>query len=415
MRKSRLRVWTWWIGLSLLTGSLWFVGGNLPVQADSSAARLEPDWKLSIKERTQSQRNGEDEANRQEPLVQSKEKTKAPGFPLRVTDMAGRRVTLRAQPQRIVCIAPGTLRLICYLQAQDRVVGVEEIEKQMPWSRPYRLAHPEFLQLPVIGPGGVSTINQIPPLEPILAVHPDVVFMTYLDAPKADQMQQRLGIPVVILSYGPFASFDNRLFESLRLLGRILGKEKRAEAVVHFIQSRQKDLQRRTAPIPQAQRPKCYVGGIGFRGSHGIESTQVRYEPLEWLQTPTIVSDQKGKDHVFLDKEELLVRQPDVIFLDAGGVDLIREDYRANPAFYRALRAFQRHRVYVLYPYNWYVTNIGTVIADAYAIGKILYPQAFQDIQISKEADRIYQFLLGKPVYSQLENHYGPLGAPFRP
>jgi len=56
------------------------------------------------------------------------------------------------------------------------------------------------------------------------------------------------------------------------------------------------------------------------------------------------------------------------------------------------------------------MTNIGTVIADAYTVGKILYPKRFDDVNLKKKADEIYGFLLGKPVYEQMVNMFGRLG-----
>ena len=44
-----------------------------------------------------------------------------------VTDMAGRRVSAPFDPDRIVCIGPGALRQIVYLQAEAKVVGVEDL------------------------------------------------------------------------------------------------------------------------------------------------------------------------------------------------------------------------------------------------------------------------------------------------
>ena len=44
--------------------------------------------------------------------------------PLTVTDMVGRTVTLQAEPQRIICIGPVALRLIFYLDAKEKVLGV---------------------------------------------------------------------------------------------------------------------------------------------------------------------------------------------------------------------------------------------------------------------------------------------------
>jgi iron complex transport system substrate-binding protein len=56
------------------------------------------------------------------------------------------------------------------------------------------------------------------------------------------------------------------------------------------------------------------------------------------------------------------------------------------------------------------VTNIDTAVADSFAAGKILYPRGFTDLDPKKKADEIYTFLLGKPVYPQLEKEFGELG-----
>jgi len=62
-----------------------------------------------------------------------------------------------------------------------------------------------------------------------------------------------------------------------------------------------------------------------------------------------------------------------------------------------------------------YITNIGTALADAYAIGKILYSERFEDIDPEHMADEIYTFLVGKPVYQDMKKDYGSIGrkAPF--
>ena len=62
------------------------------------------------------------------------------GDRLEIVDTAGRKVTVPADPDRIVCLGPGCLRLIVYLQALDKVVGVEKMERRMG-GRPYYLAH----------------------------------------------------------------------------------------------------------------------------------------------------------------------------------------------------------------------------------------------------------------------------------
>ncbi len=329
-----------------------------------------------------------------------------------ITDTTGRQVEVPVDPKRIICIGPGALRLIVYLEAQDRVVGVEEMEKTNPSGRPYWLAHSELAKLPSIGPGGPAGINKKPDMEAVLMARPDVIFITYMDAALADDVQKLLRIPVVVLSYGGFATFDTVFFDSLRIVGRILDREKRADAVIDYIAALQTNLSNRVKDIPEAQKPAAYVGGVGMRGSHGIESSEKNYIPLDWAGARNVTKPFAAKEgsHVFMDREALLSVNPDVIFIDAGGLTLVSEDYRKKPEFYNALKAFQTRRVVILHPFNFYTTNIDTALTNAWAVGKILYQDRFKDIDLEKKADEIYTFFVGRPVYEQMKQAFGAIG-----
>jgi iron complex transport system substrate-binding protein len=326
-----------------------------------------------------------------------------------IVDQTGRKVMVPANPSRVVCLGPGCLRLIVYLQAQDMVVGIEDMEKRFPDGRPYYLAYPELGKLPTISPGGPTGINKKPDLEGVLSVQPQVVFITYMQGPLADQVQSLLGVPVVVLSYGPFASFAPKVvYESLRLAGDILGKKARAEELVAFFDKAQADLTKRSTA--SGKRPKAYVGGIGFKGTQGIESSDAEYVPFRWLSTDNMAGGPGKKGHVFLDKENLLKMDPPVIFIDGGGLSLIEADYAKRPDYYGSMSAFRNGQVYVLHPFNWYTTNLGTMLADSYTMGKVLHPESFADVDPTVKVDQIYKFLMGKPVHAAMVKQYGQLG-----
>jgi len=329
-----------------------------------------------------------------------------------VKDMAGRTVTISAPPQRIVCVGPGAMRLIVYLKAHDLLAGVEAMEKQHPTGRPYWLAQPQLKALPVIGPGGAGAINRKPDMEAVLRAAPDLIIATYMEAAVADEVAHTLNIPVLVLSYGELAVFDQLVYDSLYLAGKVLHRQARAEAVVDFIQGIRKDLHRRTGDIADQTKPSVYVGGIGYRGTHGIESTQRDYIPLDWNHAVNAAQRVQATlgSHVLVDKEVLLSLDPDVIFIDSAGSPLVREDYRRKPDFYRALTAVKTKRVYSLFPFNYYTTNIDTAMADAYAIGKILFPDRFADVNLAAKADEIYNFLVGRSVYAAMQADFGSLG-----
>ena len=63
-------------------------------------------------------------------------------------------------------------------------------------------------------------------------------------------------------------------------------------------------------------------------------------------------------------------------------------------------------------PYNWYTTNHGNVLADAWYVGKVVYPAEFQDVNPQEKANEIYSFLYaGSPVnediYETMTDNFG--------
>ena len=67
-----------------------------------------------------------------------------------VKDMLGREVKVPENIERIVGLRAGALRLLVYMDGTDKVVGIEEAEKR--GVRPYTIAYPELMELPLIGP-----------------------------------------------------------------------------------------------------------------------------------------------------------------------------------------------------------------------------------------------------------------------
>lgn len=327
-----------------------------------------------------------------------------------VTDLLGREVAVPAQVDRVVAIGPGALRFYVYAGNLNYVVGVEEMETGDVSFKPYMLANPNLADLPIIGQGGPSNA---PDPEKLLLVDPDLIFSTYTTDPSAaDELQAKTGIPVVILDYGGsgFGTspiFDQHVQNSLFLIGEICGTTEKAQRAADFILQAQQDLEDRVKDIPHDQKPTVYVGGLGSRGTHGIESTQGKYPLLDVIQARNVVDETGKTGSIMIDKEKLLDWDPDTIFIDQGGYAALLEDYQRSPAFYHSLSAVQENQVYTQLPYNYYNTNLGTAIANAYYLGKILYPTEFADIDPEKKADEIYQILVGQHVYEELTTTWG--------
>lgn len=323
-----------------------------------------------------------------------------------VTDLVGREVKVKVPAQRIVALGPGSLRLVAYANGTDRVVGIEDMEKKVSTGRPYMFAYPELKTLPTIGQGGIDTV---PDEEALLSVKPDVIFIAYLvDKAKADNLQKKTGIPVVVLSYGPLATFnEEEIYRSLDLVGKVIGTQQRTDEVINYIKKSQADLAERTKGIADSDKPKVYVGALGVKGTQGIESTQAKYPPFVNIGARN-VADETGKSgSLMIEREKLISWDPDILFIDEGGYSKVLADAQKNPSFYQSLRAVKNGQVYGQIPYNFYTTNIDTALADAYYAGKVIFPEKFQDIDPIKKSEDIYTFLLGKPIYEQMAKDYG--------
>jgi len=323
-------------------------------------------------------------------------------------DAAGRELALPDKVERIICSGPGSLRLATYLGVQNRVVAVDDIEVRQEQfdARPYALAVPAFKALPVFG--GFRGHDD-PEKILGLAVQPQVIFKTYASMGHDPvELQGKTGIPVVILDYGDLSRHREQFYTALRLMAQALDVPDRAEAVIKFFNREIKELAERTRTV--AQPKTCFVGGIAFKGPHGFASTEPFYPPFALVNAENIASRGLPKDsqlrHSIFSKETLLTADPKVLFLDLSTLQMGEDqgglfELKTDPVF-QALTAVDEGEVYALLPYNWYTGNFGSILADAWYIGKTLYPERFRDIDPAARADEIYRFLLGVPVFNEM-------------
>ena len=318
---------------------------------------------------------------------------------VRITDMLGREVEIPETVDRIAGIEAGALRLLVYMLQTEKVVGIEDNEKQDGAggnAKPYLFANPELLDLPSIGPihGGDAEL--------LVAAQPDVIFWTSTDISKADDLESKTQIPVIALEFGDLNNNLEDFFGALDLIGTVMGNPDRAEDIQTFFEESIKELDDLTTGL--TNRTSAYVAGVGYRGSHGMLSTEPAYSPLEFVNGNNVASS-LGLEHAFVDKEKILDWDPEVIFIDEGGLSIAETEL--SDGTYDTVDAVENERIYGVLPYNWYTTNYGTVLGDAYYIGSILYPDEFEDIDPIEETNQIYQFLVGERVYQQMAEEFG--------
>ena len=322
-----------------------------------------------------------------------------------ITDSKGRQVQIPDTVETIVCVGVGALRYTCYMGAQERVVGVEDYETKAGMSRLYNYIHfDKFKDLPVIGTSGQ------PYAEEIVKLMPDVIVMSKSASVDADELQKQTGTPVVVVP-GSDTTLDQDAYDTIRILGELYGLENRATELTNYLQNIQKDLDERTKDIPDSEKPSVYVGGVSFKGHHGFEGTEAGYGPFALIHAKNL-ADTTGQTGAFnIDLEQVLSWDPDIIFVDFNGMNLIKEDYAKNPDFYKALSAVKEGKVYSQISFRSSASNLETALADAYYAACVIYPEQFKDVDPITKAEEIFTMLLGVNPYADLKE----AGYEFRP
>ena len=127
------------------------------------------------------------------------------------------------------------------------------------------------------------------------------------------------------MSYGNTEVFDQLTYTSIELIGTVTGRETRATEVIDFFEACKKDLNSRTAGIPEADKPGVYLGAQSMRGTHGIESTSGSYSLFAAVNARNVVDEAGVHEYVMLDKENLLDLDPNIIFIDAAGLANVQD------------------------------------------------------------------------------------------
>ena len=322
-----------------------------------------------------------------------------------VTDALGRQVTVPETVESIVCVGVGALRYSCYMGAADLVVGVEDYEVKAGMTRLYQYVNfDKFKDLPVIGTNGE------PYTEEIIQLAPQVIVMSKSASVEAEDLQKKTGTPVVVVP-GSDGTLDENAFETIRILGELYGKQTRAQELKEYLEGIQADLVNRTKDIPEGEKPAVYVGGVSFKGHHGFEGTEAGYGPFALIGAKNL-ADTTGQTGAFnIDLEQVLSWDPDILFVDFNGLNLINEDYAKNPDYYNALTAVQEGKVYAQISFRSSASNLETALADAYYAACVIYPEQFKDIDPVEKAGEIFQKLLGTNPYADLKE----AGYEFRP
>ena len=326
-----------------------------------------------------------------------------------ITDMIGREVTVTpGSYKRVVCIGAGALRMYSYIGDVSLLCGVEDIDNttldERPKmfdsvARPYVLAFGDtFSTLPSCGVGGPNA--QAAEAEKILSCNPDIVISEYEDVDKENALQEQLGVPVITLKAGPNGVFDDAFKNTMTMLGMIFCNEEKAEKLVSFIDSEAAEITSRTAGIKDEDKPGVYICGLGNWGTTNQLMTAQNYISFNIANVRNVVTDLEKNGIQAIEEEKFVAlgEDMDIIIMDAAAVKNIKPLYAEDPTMFDSCKAWQDGEVYLEMAYNAYYTNYEIALINTWFIAKTVYPDLFEDIDITEKTNEITGMFLGEEL-----------------
>ena len=333
-----------------------------------------------------------------------------------VEDMVGRTVAVTpGSYQRVVCIGAGALRLYSYVGDVSKLAAVEDIDNTSledrsgismfdKTARPYQMANEDvFNALESCGRGGPQA--QYSEDEKILACNPDIIISEYEDVDKASALQEKIGVPVIVVKYGNAGVFDAQITKSIELLGKIFGKETKAQNLIDFIAAEKQDIENRVKDIDVATQKKVYICGLGQWGVTNELMTAQNYAPFNVAKINNVVTglSKDGIQKIEAEKFLEFASDIDVMILDSAAINNIKANYSADPSMLDACKAWQNSEVYLEMAYNAYYTNVEIALMNTWYYGKVVYPDLFNDIDMAEKSNEITNAFLGKELYSAIQ------------
>lgn len=326
-----------------------------------------------------------------------------------IVDDFGRQVEIPAVIEKAAPSGFGA-RAIVYAGAVDKLVGASDSDKRASVSLPYVTTNlDKFNELPSVCSGGMNnTVYE----EEMVNVAPDVIISTSTDPATDDELQQKLNIPVISVRMNDYDIFEEDFYKSLNMLGEVFGTTEHTDAIIAKMRDWQEDLAERGAAGGDAGKPTVYTGGVSYRGPHGIEGTYAKYGPFDAIGAKNVVDETGSDGPLTVDMEQITVWDPEYIFLNPENMNMVMDEVANDPAFFQNLQAVKNGKVFSQPSYIAFGTNYEMAIADAYFVGKTIYPAQFEDVDVEKMADEIFETVIGKPYVEVLNSEnagFGPI------
>lgn len=282
-------------------------------------------------------------------------------FPVTVTDGSGDKIIIQSRPMRIVSLAPSVTEILYYVNATDRLVGVDSYSNYPEWVADAR-ANGTLVDV-----GGFFN----PSVEAILSANPDLVIG--VDGVTAHQQVKQIlkayGIPVILLPQKSLMDIK----ESLLIVGSATGNiDEAVKAAMSFESSLAKIKYAGYATTPKVAII-VWLNPIWIAGNSTFQS-----EAIFWAGGVNVFENYTG--WTTISPEELVQAAPDIIVgVGVNSTSIVEFLTQQLGDAAQQIPAIANNRVFCIgYPYSDMLSRPSPRIIDGIvALQLVIHPEIY--------------------------------------
>lgn len=304
-------------------------------------------------------------------------------------------------PKRLAAVYGPSYEALVVLGVEDRIVVRSDVQtSDFPWAKKI---YKRITEVPALDHVHTS-VN----FEELMKYEPDFVYAF----PRTNELNQlkKAGISAM-----PGHSAKNPEDVKIQLMeyAKVLNEDavKRAEAYGEYFDEKYQYVLSKTKDIPEDQRPRVYYSGVDKLTTYG------KYSDIPVLIQAAggnpVSKELEAGGHTQINQEQLLAWDPEVIFLDHGGMNDGKKVEEIEQEFYReknfqTISAVKNKQIY-LSPTGVFYWDMGLQkILLVMNMAKILHPDIFETLDMEQEVvdfyQKFYEYPLTKEEASKILN-----------
>ncbi|MDD3295452.1 MAG: ABC transporter substrate-binding protein, partial [Geobacteraceae bacterium] len=263
-----------------------------------------------------------------------------------ITDMFGRKFSIATRPGRVYSPSP-TMTNLLYAIDPSMLAGLTVPVRE--YEKPY--LKKEMLSLPVLG--GWYGQGNMPNMEMILKVNAELIILVHFSSAfhtkTNEAIMKALSAPIVSVSLATVYDYPPAITD----LGRLLGREERANELAAYAQKTIAEMKAFTAGIGQREKVSVYYAeGVDGLNTDCDSSMHTELIPLAGGRNVHSCVSRSVFGMEKISMEQVMLYDPDVILAFEGAF------YRFvfNDLRWQRLRAVKNKRVHLIpnQPFNWF-------------------------------------------------------------